>query len=171
MTKTFKQVKRKIRKLSKEENSSQNNLIIQKRNMFIVYDMYKIIKDKHNFKIYIISGDEYVGTVFNSSSAISWCNAHRGNNTSLAYNIISTDRAIEFLDNDIAYTKILIKLKSTPHNEQSILLARLTEYINKHLHIKLKLHKYIQRSKQIKSKGFLNEFTAPNTTKEFNRVR
>ena len=66
---------------------------------------------------------------------------------------------------------MLIKLKSTPHTKQSILFARLTEYVDKQLRIKLKLHKYIQRSKQIKDKGFSNEFTAPNKANNFNRVR
>jgi len=170
MTKNYKQVKRKLRKISKKEEQN-DNLITRKGDTFHVYGEYRIIKDKHKFKIYISEGDELINTVFNSSSAIAWCNAHKGNASPLTKNIIDTDRAIEFLSNDIAYTKILISLKSTPHDEQSILLARLTEYVDKQLRLKLNLHKYIQRSKQIKSKGFLNEFTTTSTTKEFNKVR
>jgi hypothetical protein len=170
MPKNYKQVKRKIRKLTEEEQQ-KDNLVIQKGDTFYVYNEYKITRDQYKFNIYINDGNQFVNTVYNSSSAIAWCNAHKGNYTTLAYNIISTDRAIEFLDNDIGYTKILIKLKSTPHTEQSVLLARLTEYLSKQLQLKLNLHKYIQRSKQIKDKGFSNEFTTPNKAKNFNRVR
>ena len=170
MPKNYKQLKSKLKKLSKNEKSD-DNLVVQNGNIFDVYNKYKIIKDKHSFNIYIVDNNEFIGTVFNSSSAISWCNAHKGNDIDLSNGIISSDRAIEFLSNDIVYTKMLIKLKSTPHTKQSILFARLTEYVNKQLRIKLKLHKYIQRSKQIKDKGFSNEFTAPNKANNFNRVR
>jgi len=170
MSKNYKQVKHKIRKLTKNEEQA-DNLVIQKGNTFHVYNEYKIVKDKFKFNIYINDNKQFVSTVFNSSSAISWCNAHKGNDVVLAQNIIETDRAIEFISNDIAYTKILIKLKSTPPTEQSILLARLTEYINRQCQLKVNLHKYIQRSKQIKSKGFLNEFTTTSKTKKFNGVR
>ena len=170
MPKNYKQLKSKLKKLSTDEEQ-EDGLVIQQGNVFLVYGDYKIIKDKHQYKIYIIDGDLFIDTVFNSSSAISWCNAHKCNDIDLAKNIISSDRAIEFLNNDIGYTKMLIKLKSTPHTKQSILFARLTEYVNKQLRIKLKLHKYIQRSKQIKDKGFSNEFTAPNKANNFNRVR
>lgn len=172
MAKNFKQVKRKLKKLIKDENQEGiGDLVKRQNNVFFVYDDYKVIKDKHQFKIYTIDNNEYISTVFNSSSAISWCNAHKGNDVVLADNILSTDRAIEFIGNDITYTKMLIKLKSTSHTNQSILFARLTEYVNSSLQLKLNLHKYIQRSKQIKSKGFSNEFTAPIKTKEFKRVR
>jgi len=171
MTKTYKQVKRKLRKLSKAEEAKQDNLVVQKGNNYIVYNMYKIVKDNNKFKIYFIDGNELVGIVFTSSSAIGWCNAHKGNDIVLANNIMASDRAIEFLANDIAYTKILIKLKSTPHTEQGILFARLAEYVNKQTQLKLNLHKYIQHSKQIKSEGFSNEFTTTSNTKEFKRVR
>jgi hypothetical protein len=169
-TKNYKQVKNKIEKFVKHEET-EDNLVIQKGNTFLVYSEYKIIKDKHNFKIYMLDGNKHVNTVFNSSTAISWCNAHKGNDIDLANDIIATDRAIEFVANDIAYTKIIIKLKSTPHSKQSILLARLTEYLSKQLQLKLNLHKYIQRSKQIKDKGFLNEFTTTSNPKKFKRVR
>jgi hypothetical protein len=170
MPKNYKQVKRKIRKLSKNEEQ-KDNLVIQKGDTYYIYNEYKIIRDKHKFNIYIEDSNQFVNTVYNSSSAIAWCNAHKGNHIDLARDIISTDRSIEFLTNDIASTKILIKLKSTPHVEQGVLLARLVEYASKQLRLKLNLHKYIQRSNQIKSKGFLNEFTAPNQAKNLNRVR
>ena len=170
MPKKYKQLKSKLKKLSTDEEQ-EDGLVIQQGNVFLVYSDYKIIKDKHQYKIYIIDGDLFIDTVFNSSSAISWCNAHKCNDIDLAKNIISSDRAIEFLNNDIGYTKMLIKLKSTPHTKQSILFARLTEYVNKQLRIKLKLHKYIQRSKQIKDKGFSNEFTTPSKTTKFKKVR
>jgi len=171
MTKTYNQVKRKLRKLSKKEQSKSDELVVKQGDNFIVYNMYKITKDRNEFKIYFIDGNEFVTTVFSSATALSWCNAHRGNNIELASNIINTDRTIEFLANDIAYTKILIKLKSTPHEQQSTLLARLTEYVSKQMRLKVNLHKYIQRSKQIKSEGFSNEFTTTSNTKEFKRVR
>jgi hypothetical protein len=170
MSKNYKQVKRKIRELSKDEEQ-KDNLVIQKGNIFHVYNEYTIVKDNHKFDIYITDNNEFINTVFNSSSAISWCNAHKCNDINLANDIISSDRAIEFLNNDIGYTKMLIKLKSTPHNKQSVLLARLTEYLSKQLQLKLNLHKYIQRSKQIKDKGFSNEFTTPNTAKHRKKVR
>jgi hypothetical protein len=170
MSKNYKQVKQKLKKLSKNEEQ-KDNLVIQKGNIFHVYNEYTIVKDNHKFDIYIVDNNEFIGTVFNSSSAISWCNAHKCNDIDLAKNIISSDRAIEFLNNDIGYTKMLIKLKSTPHTKQSILFARLTEYVNKQLRIKLKLHKYIQRSNQIKDKGFSNEFTTPSKTTKFKKVR
>lgn len=170
MLKNYKQLKSKLKKLSTDEEQ-EDGLVIQQGNVFLVYGDYKIIKDKHQYKIYIIDGDLFIDTVFNSSSAISWCNAHKGNDTVLATNIIDTDRAIEFISNDIAYTKMIIKLKSTPSTKQSVLFARLTEYINNQMQLKVNLHKYIQRSKQIKSEGFSNEFTAPIKTKEFKRVR
>ena len=170
MPKNYKQLKSKLKKLSTDEEQ-EDGLVIQQGNVFLVYSDYKIIKDKHQYKIYIIDGDLFIDTVFNSSSAISWCNAHKCNDIDLAKNIISSDRAIEFLNNDIGYTKMLIKLKSTPHTKQSILFARLTEYVNKQLRIKLKLHKYIQRSNQIKDKGFSNEFTTPSKTTKFKKVR
>jgi hypothetical protein len=170
MSKNYNQVKREIKKLNKKEELD-TNVIIQKGNEFLVYSEYKIVKDKHQFKIYEMDSGEFINTVFNSSTAISWCNAHKGNNVVLAHNIITTDRALEFLANDIAYTKMLIKLKDTPHNKQSILFARLSEYVDKQIRLKLNLHKYIQRSKQIKDKGFSNEFTATSKTKEFNGVR
>jgi hypothetical protein len=169
-TKNFKQIKQKLKKLSNKEQAD-SNLIIRNGNTFVVYDEYEIKKNKHEFEICIRDSNEFVANVYNSSTAISWCNAHKGNNSVLARNIIETDRAIEFLSNDIAYTKILIKLKSTPHTKQSILLARLTEYLTKQLQLKLNLHKYIQRSKQIKDKGFSNEFTTPNTAKHRKKVR
>lgn len=168
--KSYKQVKRKIRKFTKAEEQ-KDDLVIQKGNTFQVYNEYKIIKEKNKFKIYADEGKQYVSTVYNSSSAISWCNADKANDVMLANNIIDTDRAIEYLANDIARTKILIKLKSTQHTEQSILFARLTEYVNRQMQLKINLHKYIQRSKQIKSKGFSNEFTTTSKTKQFNRVR
>ena len=170
MSKNYKQVKQKLKKLSKNEEQ-KDNLVIQKGNIFHVYNEYTIVKDNHKFDIYIVDNNEFIGTVFNSSSAISWCNAHKGNDIDLSNGIISSDRAIEFLSNDIVYTKMLIKLKSTPHTKQSILFARLTEYVNKQLRIKLKLHKYIQRSNQIKDKGFSNEFTTPSKTTKFKKVR
>jgi hypothetical protein len=170
MTKNFKKIKHKLKRLSKAEETN-NNLIVQKGNDFIVYSTYKINKDNEKFNIYIIDNEQFIDTLFNSSSAIAWCNAHKGNDIELANNIVSSDRAIEFLNNDIAYTKILIKLKSTPHIHQSILLARLTEYVNRQMQLKVNLHKYIQRSKQIKSEGFSNEFTTTSTTTQFNNVR
>jgi hypothetical protein len=170
MSKNYKQVKRKIHELSKDEEQ-KDNLVIQKGNIFHVYNEYTIVKDNHKFDIYIVDNNELINTVFNSSSAISWCNAHKGNDINLANDIIGTDRAIEFLNNDIGYTKMLIKSKTTPHQEQSILLARLTEYVNKQIRLKLNLHKYIQRSKQIKDKGFSNEFTTPRKTTKFKKVR
>ena len=170
MTKNFKHVKRKIRELSKDEEK-KDNLVIQNGNIFHVYNEYRIVKNGYKFDIYINDGNEFIGTVFNSSTAISWCNAHKGNDVVLSNNIITTDRGIEFLNNDISYTKMLIKLRSTPHPIQSILFTKLTEYVDKQLRLKLKLHKYIQRSNQIKDKGFSNEFTAPNKANNFNRVR
>lgn len=170
MPKNYKQVKRKLRKLSKQEEQD-TNIIIQKGNTFHVYGEYKIVKDNHKFKIYINDGNQLVSTVFNSSSAIAWCNAHKGNHVVLARNIIDTDRAIEFITNDIGRTKMFIKLKSTPDTEQSVLFARLSEYVNKQMQLKVNLHKYIQRSKQIKSEGFSNEFTTTSTTTKFNKVR
>ena len=170
MPKNYKQLKSKLKKLSTDEEQ-EDGLVIQQGNVFLVYGDYKIIKDKHQYKIYIIDGDLFIDTVFNSSSAISWCNAHKGNDIVLARNIIKTDRGIEFLNNDISYTKMLIKLRSTPHTIQSILFTKLTEYVDKQIRLKLNLHKYIQRSKQIKNKGFSNEFTAPNKANNFNRVR
>ena len=170
MPKNYKQLKSKLKKLSTDEEQ-EDGLVIQQGNVFLVYGDYKIIKDKHQYKIYIIDGDLFIDTVFNSSSAISWCNAHKGNDIVLARNIIKTDRGIEFLNNDISYTKMLIKLRSTPHPIQSILFTKLTEYVDKQIRLKLNLHKYIQRSKQIKDKGFSNEFTAPNKANNFNRVR
>ena len=47
MTKTYKQVKRKLRKLSKAEEAKQDNLVVQKGNNYIVYNMYKIVKDNN----------------------------------------------------------------------------------------------------------------------------
>ena len=170
MSKNYNQVKREIKKLNKKEELD-TNVIIQKGNEFLVYSEYKIVKDKYRFLIYEIDSEKFIATVYNSSTAISWCNAHKGNDVVLARNIIATDIAIEHITNDITYTKMLIKTKTTPAEEQSILFARLTEYINRQCQLKVNLHKYIQRSKQIKSKGFLNEFTTTSKTKEFNRVR
>jgi hypothetical protein len=170
MPKNYNKVKRKINKLTKDEEQ-KDNLVIQRGNTFHVYNEYKIVRDKHEFNIFVNNNDTIINTVYNSSSAISWCNAHKGNDTALANKIIQTDRALEHLSNDIAYTKILVKLKTTPHAKQSILFARLTEYVDKQIRLKLNLHKYIQRSKQLKNKGFSNEFTAPSTTKKFNQVR
>lgn len=172
-TKTYKQVKRKIRKLNKnqKDNTDNDDLVIQEGNTFHVYNEYKIVKDTYKFNIYVNDSKQLVDTVFKSSSAIAWCNAHKGNDVALAENIIKTDRFIEHLTNDIAHTKMMIKLKSTPPQEQSILIARLTEYGWKQIRLKLNLHKYIQRAKQIKSKGFLNEYTGTSTTNKFKNVR
>lgn len=171
-TKTYKQVKRKIRKLNKnqKENTENDDLVIQEGNTFHVYNDYKIVKNTYKFNIYINENKKFVDTVFKSSSAIAWCNAHKGNDVVLARHIIETDRFIEHLTNDIAHTKMMIKLKSTPPQEQCILMARLTEYGWKQIRLKLNLHKYIQRAKQIKSKGFLNEYTRTSTTNKFKNI-
>jgi len=172
MTSYYNKVKQKIQNLTDKEVQLQNELIIQKGNTYFVYTLYKIVKtNEGQFDIYYTDGDEYVGSVNQSASAIAWCNAQKGNDIELSNNILVTDRKIHFLQNDINHTKILIKNKSLPRLTRDVLMSRLIDYITKQCKLKANLHKYIQRSKQIKGQGFKNEFTTFSQTDNLTRIR
>lgn len=172
MTKNYKKVRRRIKNLYDKEIQLENELIIQRGNIYFVYALYKIVKnDDGYFDIYFSDIDEYAGTTYKSTTAIAWCNAQKGNDIELADNILETDKKIQYLQNDINRTKLLIKNKSLNQLSEDILSSRVVDYISKQCKLRANLHKYIQCSKQIKIQGFSNEFTSFSQDRNLTRIR
>jgi len=89
----------------------------------------------------------------------------------LASKIADADRKLEYLSNDIVLTKARLRKKDLDVFTTNVLVSRLQEYVIEQYQLKLNLHKYIQLSKEIKNKGFSNEFTTSTDTKNLTRVR
>jgi len=170
MSPTFKRVKEKINQLSEKEKNN-DSVIIQNGDNFYVYGLYVIEKNNNCFDLYYADGNEYIVTMFTSVSAISWCNAMKAMDVQLASKIADADRKLEYLSNDIVLTKARLRKKDLDVFTTNVLVSRLQEYVIEQYQLKLNLHKYIQLSKEIKNKGFSNEFTTSTDTKNLTRVR
>lgn len=158
MEKDFKKIKRKLRHLSKKEFSADSSEMISKiGDTYIVYNQYQIIPCDRKFKIYEKSKKlEYVGTAYNSSSAILWCVAKKSDEPNLAEKLLSYDNKVEFILHDILHAQQLLKVEDNSEKQQT-LISRLNEYKFKHVQLNGKLHKYIKLAKHIKKLGLSHE--------------
>jgi hypothetical protein len=170
--KIFNKVKQKLKKIAKEEFTSDSNELISKiGDTYIVFDRYQIIPKDNTFEIFETNGKlSYLVTTYSSATAISWCVATKDNDSELARNIVRCDNKIEYLLYDIAHAKQMLKTNKSD-STHGILLSRLQEYNLNHYRLKCKLHKYIQRAKYIKKSGLKNESNRTSRTRHISKIR
>ena len=141
-----------------EYNQLKSNLIIAQDNQYHVFDQYTIEKSADN--TYSVARRSYVDKIFSTLPiALSWCIAHKHQNSQLAYAIQDLDRERLRIAADVFVRESLLKQIKDPERKE-ITYIKITAKKQGLKAVENRLAKCVSLAKYYQIRGFNCDETA-----------
>jgi hypothetical protein len=143
------------RMLVAEFKNLESNLVWQnEQGDYELFGKYKIIPLKPGYQVY--HSNQEVGVFSSTRTALSWCIADKYSNYTLAQELLTIDRKLELLKNDIFVRSAVADRSKRAQFREDISTKLETKIIYKKV-LEIELTKCVNWAKYRQQRGFINE--------------
>lgn len=141
--------------LSKELGIDLDNIIYQDEDgSYKLFGKYTLTPADQEYQVY--RNDDFVGNFRKTSTALCWCVADKYNHINLAHQLLTLDRALNTIVNDI-YTRAGVAAKARRADVSECIEVKLESKIIRKKVLEKELAKCVKSAKYLQQKGFNNE--------------